>query len=94
MCTGLVLFKSMQILAVDAGTLLSTVQNVPLPYPLMVLCTSAAELLTLIESATLKATVITSTKERCAWDSGLVNAMGSMETMTPSLDGDLCPASS
>ena len=95
MCTGLVLFKSMQILAVDAGTLLSTVQNVPLPYPLMVLCTWSANLKTLIASATLKATVITFTKERCAWDSGLVNAMGTvMETMTPSLDGDLCPASS
>ena len=94
MCTGLVLFKSMQILAVDAGTLLSTVQNVPLPYPLMVLCTWSANLKTLIASATLKATVITSTKERCAWDSGLENAMGTMETMTPTLDGKLCPASS
>ena len=94
MCTGLVLFKSMQILAVDAGTLLSTVQNVPLPYPLMVLCTWSANLKTLIASATLKATVITFTKERCAWDSGLENAMGIMETMTPTLDGNLCPASS
>ena len=93
MCTGLVLFKSMQILAVDAGTLLSTVQNVPLPYPLMVLCTWPANLKTLIASATLKATVITSTKERCEWDSGLVNAKD-METMTPTLDGDLCPVSS
>ena len=80
-------------MAVNAGTLLSTVQNVPLPYPLMVLCTSAAKLLTLIASATLKATVITSSKERCAWDSGLVNALGGVvETMTPSLDGHLCPA--
>ena len=26
------------MVAVNAGTLLSTVQNVPLPYPLMVLC--------------------------------------------------------
>ena len=94
MCTGLVLFKSMQTLAVDAGTLLSTVQNVPLPYPLMVLCTWSANLKTLIASATLKATVITFTKERCAWDSGLVNAKGSMETMTPTLDIFLCPASS
>ena len=93
MYTGLVHLEYMQAVAVNAGTLLSTVQNVPLPYPLMVLCTSAAELLTLIASATLKATVITSTKERCAWGSGLVNAMGTvMETMTPSLDGDLCPA--
>ena len=83
----------MQAVAVNAGTLLSTVQNVPLPYPLMVLFTSAPKLLTLIASATLKATVITFTKERCEWDSGLVNAKGTMETMTPTLDGDLCPAS-
>ena len=93
MYTGRVLSEPVQLLAVNAGTLLSTVQNVPLPYPLMVLCTSTAKLLTLIASATLKATVITSTKERCAWDSGLVNALGGVvETMTPSLDGDLCPA--
>ena len=81
------------MVAVNAGTLLSTVQNVPLPYPLMVLCMWPANIKTLIASATLKATVITFTKERCAWDSGLVNAMGSvMETMTPTLDGNLCPA--
>ena len=81
------------MVAVNAGTLLSTVQNVPLPYPLMVLFTWPANLKTLIASATLKATVITSTKERCAWDSGLVNAMGTvMENMTPTLDGNLCPA--
>ena len=83
----------MQAMAVNAGTLLSTVQNVPLPYPLKVLFTWSANLKTLIASATLKATVITSTKERCEWDSGLVNAKD-METMTPTLDGDLCPVSS
>ena len=94
MCTGLVHLESILIVAVNAGTLLSTVQNVPLPYPLMVLFTWIANLKTLIASATLKATVITFTKERCAWDSGLVNAKGSMETMTPTLDGHLCPASS
>ena len=93
MCTGLVHLESIIMVAVNAGTLLSTVQNVPLPYPLMVLCTWSANLKTLIASATLKATVITFTKERCAWDSGLVNAMGTvMETMTPLLDGILCPA--
>ena len=92
MYTGRVHLESILIEAVNAGTLLSTVQNVPLPYPLMVLFTWIANLKTLIASATLKATVITFTKERCAWDSGLVNAKGSMETMTPSLDGYLCPA--
>ena len=93
MYTGRVLLEPMQTMAVNAGTLLSTVQNVPLPYPLMVLFTCPANLKTLIASATLKATVITSTKERCAWVSGLVNAKGTMETMTPTLDGHLCPAS-
>ena len=94
MYTGRVHLESILMVAVNAGTLLSTVQNVPLPYPLMVLCTWAANLKTLFASATLKATVITSTRERCAWDSGLENAMGTMETMTPTLDGKLCPASS
>ena len=92
MCTGLVHLASILMVAVNAGTLLSTVQNVPLPYPLMVLFTWSANLKTLIASATLKATVITSTKERCEWDSGLVNAKGTMETMTPTLDGYLCHA--
>ena len=95
MYTGRVHLESMLVVAVNAGTLLSTVQNVPLPYPLMALFTWPANLKTLIASVTLKATVITFTKERCAWDSGLVNAISSvMETMTPSLDGILCPASS
>ena len=93
MYTGRVHLESILMVAVNAGTLLSTVQNVPLPYPLKVLFTWSANLKTLIESATLKATVITFTKERCAWDSGLVNAMGTvMENMTPTLDGNLCPA--
>ena len=93
MYTGRVHLESILLVAVNAGTLLSTAQNVPLPYPLKVLFTWPANLKTLIASVTLKATVITFTKERCAWDSGLVNAMGTvMETMTPLLDGILCPA--
>ena len=81
--------------AANAGTLLLTVQSVQLLYPLMVLCTLETKLMILIVSAILRATVITSTKERCAWDSGLVNALGGVvETMTPTQDGHLCPASS
>ena len=80
--------------AANAGTLLLTVQNVQLPYPLMVLCTLMTKLEILIVSAILRATVTTSTKERCAWDSGLVNALGTVETMMPTLDIFLCPASS
>ena len=94
MYTGRVHLESIIMVAVNAGTSLSTVPNVPLPYPLKVLFSWPANLKTLIASATLKATVITFTKERCEWDSGLVNAKGTMETMTPTLDGSLCPASS
>ena len=79
--------------AANAGTLLLTVQNVQLPYPLMVLCTLETKQMTLIASAILRATVTTSTRERCAWDSGLVNAMGTVETLTPTQDGILCHAS-
>ena len=93
--TGRVLLESMGAqAAANAGTLLLTVQNVQLPYPLMVLCTSMTKLKILIVSAILRASVTKSTKERCVWDSGLVNAMGTvMETMTPTLDIILCPAS-
>ena len=95
MYTGLVLLESMGAqAAANAGTLLLTVQNVQLPYPLMVLYTLMTKLEILIVSAILRATVTTSTKERCAWDSGSVNAMGTVETMTPTQDIILCPASS
>ena len=94
MYTGLVLLESMVAqTAANAGTLLLTVQNVQLLYPLMVLCTLMTKLKIPVVSAILRASVTISTKERCAWDSGLVNAMGTVETMTPSLDGYLCPAS-
>ena len=96
MYTGRVLLESKGAqAAANAGTLPLTVQNVQLPYLLMALCTLEAKLLILIVSAILRASVTTSTRERCAWDSGLVNAMGGVvETMTPTPDGHLCPASS
>ena len=78
--------------AANAGTLLLTVQNVQLPYPLKASCTWPVNLKILIVSAILRATVTTSTRERCAWDSGLVNAMGTVETLTPTQDGILCHA--
>ena len=79
--------------AANAGTLLLTVQSVQLLYPLMVLCTLETKLKIPVVSAILRASATMSTKERCAWDSGSVNVMGSMETMTPTQDGILCPAS-
>ena len=95
MCTGQVPLEFLGAqTAANAGTLLLTVQNVQLPYPLMVLCSLMTKLEILIVSAILRASVTTSTKERCAWDSGLVNAKGGVvETMMPTQDGDLCPAS-
>ena len=95
MYTGLVLLESLGAqAAANAGTLPLTVQNVQLLYPLMVLCTLMTKLKIPLVSAILRASVITSTKERCAWDSGLVNAMGTAETMMPTQDITLCPASS
>ena len=95
MYTGLVLFVCVGAqIAANAGTLLLTVQNVQLPYPLMVLCTLETKRMILIASAILRATVTTSTRERCAWDSGSVNAMGTVETMMPTLDMLLCCESS
>ena len=95
MYTGLVLLESMGAqAAANAGTSLLTVQNVQLPYPLMVLCTLMTKLETPIVSAILRASVTTSTRERCAWDSGLVNAMGTVETLTRTQDGILCRESS
>ena len=43
-----------------------------------------------IASAILRGTVITSTKERCVWDSGSAIAPG-METLMGTLDGSQCP---
>ena len=95
MYTGRVLFvfRGAQA-AANAGTLPLTVQNVQLTYPLMESCTWPVNLKILIVSAILRATVTTSTRERCAWDSGLVNAMGTVETLTPIQDGILCRESS
>ena len=94
MYTGRVLLESLGAqAAANAGTLLLTVQNVQLLYPLMVLCTLMTKLEIPVVSAILRASVTMSTKERCAWNSGLVNAMGAVETMMPTQDIILCPAS-
>ena len=96
MWPGLELLESMLVQsAANAGTSLSTVLNVQLPFPLMVLCTWAvrAKLKILTVSAILKGTVTTSTKERYAWDSGL-EIVPDMETATPKQVGIQCPGSS
>lgn len=79
--------------AANAGISLSTALNVQVPHQLMVLCTRvvlAIKILTV--SAILRVTVPTSTKARCAWDSGSVTVKD-METMTPILVGRQCRGS-
>ena len=78
----------------NAGTSLSTAQNVQLPYPLTVWCTCGKATLKIFTAfAILRGIVTTFTKERCPWDSGLV--IVNMESLLmPTLVGTLCPGSS
>ena len=95
MWPGLVPLESTSVQPVaNVGTSLSTVQNVQLPYPLTVLCTCGkATLKIFIASAILRGIVTTFTKERCAWDFGLV--IVNMEALVmPPRAGSLCPGSS
>ena len=78
----------------NAGTLLSTAQNVQLPYLLTVLCTCGKATLKIFTVfAILRGTATTSTKERCALDSGLV-IVDRDHPATPTLATCLCPGSS
>ena len=95
MWPGLVLLESTSVEAVaNAGTSLSTAQNVQLPYPLTVWCTCGKATLKIFTAfAILRGIVTTFTKERCAWDFGLV--IVNMESLLmPTLVGTLCPGSS
>ncbi len=94
MFTGLVISESMAVTDVaNAGTSLSTVLNVQLPCQLTGTCTCGQERITIYTvSAILRGTVTTSTKARCAWDSGSVT-VAVMETLTPTLDIIQCPGS-
>ena len=78
----------------NAGTLLSTAQNVQLPYLLTVLCTCGKATLKIFTVfAILRGTATTSTKERCALDSGLV-IVERDHPATPTQATFLCPGSS
>ena len=78
----------------NAGTSLSTAQNVQLPYLLTVLCTCGKATLKIFTVfAILRGTATTSTKERCALDSGLV-IVERDHPATPTLATCLCPGSS
>ena len=91
----LVLLESTGVQAVaNAGISLSTAQNVQLPYPLTVWCTCGKATLKIFTAfAILRGTVTTSTKERCAWDFGLV-IVRVTHLVTPTRAGSLFLGSS
>ena len=94
---GLVPLDSISVQTVaNAGTSLSTAQNVQLPYPLTVWCTCGKATLKIFTAfAILRGIVTTFTKERCAWDSGLATVQVDREALvTPIQAGNLCPGSS
>ena len=95
MWPGLVPLESTSVQAVaNAGTSLSTAQNVQLPYPLTVWCTCGKETLKIFTAfPILRGTATTFTKEGCAWDSGLVIVVVD-HLVTPTRSGTLCPGSS
>ena len=94
MCTGLVPSESTSVQpAADAGISLLTVLSAHLPCQLMVLCICGrATAKICIASEILRGTVTTSTKARCAWDSGLVIVLVVLR-LTPTQAGSPCPGS-
>ena len=94
MFTGLAFLEpTTAIVAASGGISLSTALNVQAPFQLMVLCTCIKEVAKIfIASAILRGTATTSTKERYAWDSGLV-IVSAMEMLTPTQAGIQCPGS-
>ena len=79
--------------AANAGISLSTELNVQAPFQLTVLFTCIKEVVKIsFAFAILRGTATTSTKARCAWDSGSVIVLD-MEVMTPTQAGIQCPGS-
>ena len=95
MWPGLVPLESTGVHPVaNAGISLSTAQSVQLLYLLTVWCTCGKVILKIFTaSAILRGTVTKSTKEPCAWDSGLV-IVRVTHLVTPTRAGSLCPGSS
>ena len=77
--------------AANVGTSLSMALNVLLLCPLTELSTWRRAVIKIsIASAILRGTVITSTKERCAWDSGSATAPR-MDMLMGTQDTSQCP---
>ena len=95
MFTGLVFLESPAVkIAANDGISLSTVLNVQVPFQLTALCTWREQVVQIpIASAILRGTATTSTKARCAWDSGSLIVLDSVEVMTPTQAGSQCPGS-
>ena len=95
MFIGLAFLESPTVTAaVNDGISLSTILNVQDPFPLMVLCTWIKVVVRIsIASAILRGTATKSTKERCAWDSGSLIVLDTVEVMTPTQAGIQCPVS-
>ena len=80
--------------AANAGISLSTVQNVQDPFQLTVLCTYIKVVVKIpFASAILRGTATTSTKAKCAWDSGSLIVPDTVEVITPTQVGIQCPES-
>ena len=81
--------------AVVVGILRSMALSAALPAPLTVRSTCKPAKTTIFTvTAILKVTVITSTKERCEWDSGLEVATLATRMLTRIQAGGQCPGSS
>ena len=95
MFTGLAILESKAVTyAANAGISLSTVLNVQAPFQLMVSCVWRKEVVEIpIASAILRGTATTSTKARCAWDSGSLIVLDTVEVMTPTQAAIQCPGS-
>jgi len=80
--------------AANASISLSTVLNVQALFQLTVLCACIKEVVKIpIAFAILRDTATTSTKARCAWDSGSLIVPDTVEVTTPTQAGIQCPAS-
>jgi len=95
MFTGLAFLELPAVTAAaNGGISLSTVLNVQVPFQLTVLCTCIKEVVKIsFASAILRGTATTSTKAKCAWDSGSLIVPDTVEVMTPTQAGIQCPGS-
>ena len=88
--TGVLSLPAVTVVA-NAGI---SVLNVQLPYQLMPLYTWGNQRIKIFTALTiLRATVTISTKARCAWDSGSLIVLDTVEVMAPTQAGIQCPGS-